>query len=265
MLALLLLLLAGLGGMSQDNATTQADRLLADSKFVFRGTVLKAGGTTMPDSIPASEGTAVVKVDEVLVAPDTLGDFAGREVTVLLLKPRSVKAGESAVFYTNGAVYGRSLAVREVGRTKAEGSDFMALRERLSEAKQRASDLALAERLEQAEVVVSGTVTVVRTPRAEPRQTHISEHEPEWREAVVRVDSVLKGASVQQREVIVLYPTSTDIMWYRAPRFVKGQQGIFILRKQVKPELRLNGFTALDPLDFQPAQQLERIKRLSAR
>jgi hypothetical protein len=265
MLALFLLLLAGFGGVTQDANAAQVDKLLADSRFVFRGTVTKAGGTTMPDSVPASEGTAVVRIDEVLVAPDTLGDFSGREVTVLLLKRGSVKTGESAVFYTNGAVYGRSLAVREVGRMRAEGAGFAALREQVSEAKQRAADLSLARRLEQADVVVSGTVTLIREPRAAQGTTRVTEHDPGWREAVVRVGTLLKGASAQQGEVTVLFPTSTDVMWYRAPRFTKGQQGVFILRREVKPELRLEGLTALDPLDFQPVQQLERIRRLSNR
>jgi hypothetical protein len=53
-------------------------------------------------SVPVSERTVVVRVDALLRAPETLSDFAGREVTVRLETPGSVGRGDKQVFFTNG-------------------------------------------------------------------------------------------------------------------------------------------------------------------
>jgi len=71
------------------------------------------------------------------------------------------------------------------------------------------------------------------------------------------VSAVLKGDSSLQ-EVVVLFPGSRDIAWVNAPRFRVGQEGIWILTRDAKA----NGLTALDPLDFQAASELARVRRL---
>lgn len=261
MLAPFLLLFVSFAIASQNSTPPQFESLVSSSKFIFKGRVLKLNATTMPENIKATDRTVIVKVEDVIFAPETLDDFTGHEITVLLIKPGSVKAGEVSLFFTNAGLYGRGLAVREVGRIDAGGSAD-AIRRRVSEVKQRGADQTLRQRLAQAELVIVGTVSLTR-PAPEPsrRSAHISEHEPDWGEALIRVESVLKGRPLGA-DVVVLYPQSVDVMWYWSPKPSKGQRGIWILSREKRPGLQIEGLTALDPLDLQPAEQAERIKRL---
>jgi hypothetical protein len=47
---------------------------------------------------------------------------------------------------------------------------------------------------------------------AAPTSEIISEHAPDWQEAVIAVQSVLKGAS-RAKEIVVRFPGSLDVMW----------------------------------------------------
>src|SRR5262249_37182142 len=54
-----------------------------EPRFVFKGTVRKLRASTEPE-VKASARTAVVRVDEVIHAPEALADVAGHDVTVEL-------------------------------------------------------------------------------------------------------------------------------------------------------------------------------------
>ena len=66
----------------------------------------------------------------------------------------------------------------------------------------------------------------------------------------------VKGES-DQKTIPLFYPNSTDVKWYKSPKFRVSQEGIWILRRK-----EIGEYTALDPLDFQRTDQLERIRRL---
>jgi hypothetical protein len=147
------------------------------------------------------------------------------------------------------------------------------------------------ERVASADTVVVGRVAAVRLPASElpPRATRgaaaalaspprgpISEHDPQWREAVIRVERVAKGRSAG-KEVVVRFPASDDVRWFRAPKFAPGDQGVFILHRSgsettgpqprgaAGASLRALGaggrdvFTALHPEDVQPPEFQEEI------
>ncbi|HKV99013.1 MAG TPA: hypothetical protein VJN96_04275 [Vicinamibacterales bacterium] len=94
-----------------------------------------------------------------------------------------------------------------------------------------------------ADVVVSGRVGRVRAaaPRAPRRNLPgpITEHDPQWQEAVVEVTAVRKGRRVP-RSVRVRFPASTDVAWARAPKLHAGQQGTFLLKREGA------GYTVID-------------------
>jgi len=113
---------------------------------------------------------------------------------------------------------------------------------------------------------------VKTTLLAQPTSKPVSEHDPKWREAVVEVDDVHKGAH-QKKQVVVRFPASKDVMWYHLPKFQPGQQGFFMLHKSLAPgEKKRAGkskkkaapgliaqeagapdvYTAPDAADFQP-------------
>src|SRR5262249_58656144 len=64
--------------------------------------------------LPGNDRTAVVRVDEVIQAPDVLSKYAGRDITVQLAGRKKVQPGEQAIFYTNGWLFGDSIAVQAV-------------------------------------------------------------------------------------------------------------------------------------------------------
>jgi hypothetical protein len=206
----------------------------------------------------ASAATAVVRVDAVLRNAGVVTDVQGKEVVVKLDGPYPMKEREQAVFFTNVAIYGSRLTLREVTHV---GADENLTRVQIAEALKQMPDQDLELRLAEADLVVLGKVSSVRpTEQREQRPTD-SEHDPEWWQANVRIESVEKGKESSQ-VVSVLFPHSDDIRWFAAPKFKVGQEGVFLLRRNSDLNLRLQGFTALHPQDFQPLQALPTIKRL---
>ena len=135
---------------------------------------------------------------------------------------------------------------------------------------------------EAAQTVKGAGVAASEQPPSRP----ISEHDPKWREAVVQIDDVHKGVH-KQKQVVVRFPASTDVMWYGAPKFHPGQQGFFTLHKTEagKPKTRrvkkrsgkraateavaagpevgaTETYTALDQMDFQPYHEPGGIKTI---
>ena len=100
-----------------------------------------------------------------------------------------------------------------------------------------------------ADVVVSGRVGEVRAdaPRGPRRKVPlpITEHDPQWREAIVEVTAVHKGRRVP-RSIRVRFPASTDVAWARAPKLHAGQHGTFLLKRDAA------GYTIIDVADPTP-------------
>lgn len=246
-------------------SVAEVERLTRQSQFVFRGTIEKLEASTFPE-LHGHEPTAIVKVAEVLHAPSTLDDFTGREVTVLLNEPERVEPGQEAVFFATSWLYGESIAVVDVGRVSGAGVDTA--RKAVPEVIRRMDEERLQDRLARASLVIVGKVRETRPHKSEKRQP-ITEHAPDWWEAFVVPRSVEKGRAAEGQEVPVLFPASTDEMWIDSPKFEAGQSGIWILQRNQKergwPAMRETGLTALDPLDFQPQSQLERVRELLGR
>ena len=57
-----------------------------EAPFVFHGVVHEVGKNNLR-GIPPTSAHALVKVEEVLLAPSNLGDLRGRTLTVVLAKP----------------------------------------------------------------------------------------------------------------------------------------------------------------------------------
>ena len=239
------------------------DDLVRQSRFIFIGTVRRFNAATMR-GIPVTESTAIVKVDEVLHRPGTLDNLTGQEITVQFARPQSMKVGQQAVFFTNGLLYGESIVVAEVGHLSA-GRDSSLLRRDIEASLQKIADTALSARLVRAALVVSGRVSEIRPAPERAQRPPDTEHNPEWRQAVVEIETAEKG-TLSEKTVVILFPASYDEVWMVSPKFQVGQRGIWILQKDQDekgwPLLRLPGYTALNPLDFQPIEQLDRIRRV---
>jgi len=243
--------------------------LTNQSSFVFEGAVRRMGAVTT-SGIEATPEMAVVHITKVLKGPSVLAGFNGKEITVQLHRQEAVHAGLQAVFFTNGLYFGDGLVVREVGRLDARGP---ALEREVHDAMEHAGEEQLFQRLVQAEIVVSGVATETRPYEAGARaRRHVSEHDPDWWECVIKVDTVEKGdVKAKEKgkktapELVTLFAHSIDIVWNHAPKFNKGSAGIWLmhrieLRGEPVPEL-----VTTHVLDFQPLSQLERIRVLLRR
>lgn len=264
--------------------------LFQEAKFVFRGTVRQTKSANVAQ-IKNTARTIVVAVDEVFKAPEILGNFAGQTITVKLGDEENVKKGEEAIFYTNGWIFGETIAVESLGHSRVEANTKNLAAARVNPFKSLKDDI-IKNRLETADAVVIGRVTSVRLPEENfasskvrsmvksetGKRRPISEHDPQWREAVVEVSNADKGGS-GENQIVVRFPASDDVRWYRAPKFAAGQEGVFILHKTEpasitaarrvaatvthdEAETTEATYTALHPEDFQPLRNSPEIKTL---
>jgi hypothetical protein len=239
-----------------------------EARFVFKGTVQKLKAATMRE-IPVDERTIVVRVDEVINAPEQLSHYAGQNITVLLAGKKKFKKGQQAVFYTNGLVFGDSVAVQALDHHDIEKMPA-AMAVAGGDPVKNLAVRDIQARLTSADIVVSGRVTSVRVPSdivaakaaglADPTVTGpISEHDPDWRICEIQVDQVHKG-SHKAKTAEVRFPNSPDVMWHEAPKFHPGQEGFFILHKSEKvkaaakaaPAKDAGEYVAVHRADFQP-------------
>jgi len=255
--------------------------------FVFQGTVKKLKAALMK-SVPVDAHTAIVHVEQVLEAPANLRHLAGTDITVQLLERVKASVGQAFVFHAAGWIFGDSVAVRAVTQESVQRAHAPLLARGGDPVAHRA-DRELQHRVNDADLVVSGTVVAVKLPEgSEPpvraargsvdvAAKPVSEHDPKWREAVVQVADVHKGEHTADK-VSVLFPSSQDVRWYKAPKFHAGQQGYFVLQKSKMKEsdrvdTRTRGaampaeadkevevYTALHPEDFHPYTEPERIR-----
>jgi hypothetical protein len=242
--------------------TESVEQQIQKSSYMFVGTVQKTNASTMP-TVPANDRTVVVHVDEVLYAPKTLADYTGRDVTVQLREGSNVKAGDRLAFFTNGGMFGAGVALVEVGRVEA-GQDTRDLRRQIVQAFQKKDDEDLRKRIAKASLIVAGKVLKTGQAKFSEHQP-LTEHDPQWQEAEIAIDVVQKG-QLAARTVSILFAGSTDTMWFRSPKLKDGEEGIWLLHKDaVKWPGIKDRYVVVDPLDFQPRDQLDRVKRLLAR
>src|ERR1019366_3224876 len=96
----------------------------------------------------------------------------------------------------------------------------------VARALQAAEDDALTQRMAQADLIISGVASApapypgVAGPAAAGVAPSvagfrpISEHDPMWSQAAIKVDSVEKGVYTGAT-IAILFPSCTDIAWYR--------------------------------------------------
>jgi len=259
-------------GVSQQ----QIDQWVDKSAIVFTGEMLRLGSNVQ--GLETKDGAMVVQLDEIkdgdLYALEAVGLVRGAELTVVadpLLGIQPPQQGLTVVFFVNPYMYEKNVAVSATAITEvARKSNFF---DRLSASVQRKNEEPLKHAVESAASIVTGTVKEVR-PLPDDKVKALrsidngrdlySEHSPTWQEAVIDVESVLRGdASV--KAVIVIFPSTNDRSWAKSPRFASGQTGTWLLHDNeiTKAEAAvllgpekiagrdIKAYTALNPPDFQ--------------
>jgi hypothetical protein len=238
------------------------------------------------------EATAIVTVEEIVHAPPILARCEGKDITVRLPAKKKLALGAAAVFFANGLRVGETIAVQAVdllppAQAMAPERAALAVRQDPVES---LVERELRKGIAEADAVVSGRVKSVRvavsaaerqpksTPAPQPKGVvpplqRISEHDPIWQEAVVEVQEVHKGSGAI-KEIVVRFPKSKDVHWYKSPKFEPGHEGVFILRKPAEAEgivtVRRGApkeslFIADRPGSFQPGLQAEKVRSLMKR
>jgi len=232
----------------------------SQESLVFRGTIrVRQSATISADDV---SHLAVVRLDELFSGPASLRAFVGKDITVYLQNPAQASDNEARIFTARPWLFGESVAVVELSSrpmpAAAAGRESVAVNLRRVQA--AAADSALGARLDRAEVVVEGRVAAVRPT---PRRTMVSEHDPQWTEAAIEVRSVIKGQAAGR--LTIVFPASTDVIWYQVPKPRLGQIGVWLLSRD------LAGATSRDQLglatsgDFLAAAELTRVRRILRR
>jgi len=272
---LALSLLVSAAALPAAGVQQQEMQSLRNSDFVFVGTVVETGQASFA-GVPASADNLVVKVDGIIEKPSAAMLSAGDEVTVRAQDPKALPAGSRAVFYATSWIYGKGIALAEIGAQAVPQSTNSeeAVRSATASVAQMRTQIEnddLRARIQAADAVVAGVVVSVQ-PAPAPARMVISEHNPDWQDAIIKVSSVIKG-SADLRTVAVRFPASSDVAWYGAPKLRTDQNLVLLLtqdRMSNTPPAELNGsklptYTALMPEDVLPEKQLEMVQKAAGR
>ena len=244
--------------------------LLKQSSIVFTGTVAKLGASSFVEA-PASTKTIVVRVDAVLKKPPAVSLKNGDDVTVEARESSDFQANLRATFYTDVWLLGSGVAVKEIGHVPLSAAQTATAA--FSQVQKQLSDQELQERVNAADVVVTGHVLTIKPSPVKVLNagvpSPISEHtQPDWQDAVVEVDSAIKGTDSKQ--VVVRFPASRDVRWVNSPKFKIGQTATFILTsdqasgstKALISGAEVATYTALESADVLPTGDAARARAL---
>jgi hypothetical protein len=251
--------------------------LVQQSTIIFAGTVSQLAATSFAD-VPKSEQTIVVHVDSVLKKPPAVSLKKGDNVTVEVKDPSAFQPGMEVTFYTDGWMFGSGVAVKELSHTSTPsggkpGEILRAEEKALGQIEQQISDGELKQRLASADFVVIGRVMDVRkwtAPDVASVPHRVTEHDPDWHDAVIKIESVLKGPKPKKNKLVVRFPQCNDVAWAHAPKFEKREEGIFFLKKDevsgvpvaLLDGTEVNAYTCLRPGDWLRKSEEARVRSL---
>jgi hypothetical protein len=214
--------------------------IVRNASLIFEADILSVGSSIMA-AVPASRETVVARVNQVLDKPESVALSVGQQVVVIFSARPDVRRGSRLRIFGNGRIFADTIAVEAISSVPiaqevvgvttsavetAAGEEGVVLRS-------RAEEEALKERLADASVVVVGHVREVRIPQTQsltPEVGPISEHNPEWREAIVEVEEGIKGAE-SGTNLVVRFPASEDVMWFDYPKLAVGERAVLILER----------------------------------
>jgi len=242
--------------------------------IVFVGTVESVNAVSLV-SLQPSANTSVVIVEKVMGKPDAVALVKGDRVTVVTEGTSAPKQGQRGTFFTEGWIFGETLAVRVLNwETVPAGAAALSAQEtKATDWVRTAAEKDLQASIKSADIVVLGRVAGIQAPSVasltESLRGIVSEHNPEWQEAVIEVHETLKGSSTL-KQVVARFPSSPDVMWVGYPKFKIGQEGTFLLRQDsvsgaptgVLEGKTVTAYMAMSPKDIRSKSDVEMIKRL---
>ena len=255
-------------GASPQATNTEA-ALVKQSNITFVGTVSQVAAPSFA-GVPKSPQTIVVRVDSVLKKPAAVSLKKGDTVTVEVKDPAAFPEGTQATFYTEGWIFGSGVAVKELGHAAPGAANTGA--QTVEQVPSEITDQDLQRLIAASDYVVIGRITDVhpwKVPKSAAPRYRTSEHSASWHEAVLQVQSVLKGPKLKRNKIVLRFPLSRDVAWVSAPKFEAGQQGVFILQKDEvsgapasSAASKADVYTCLKPGDWLPMTEESRVRSL---
>jgi hypothetical protein len=215
---------------------------------VFIGHVVQLNTVSFPE-VPVGAETITVEVEQVVKKPEAVVLGPASLVTVAVKDPASVQPGMRATFYTEVWIAGQGIAVRELAHESAPAM-LNGGKAEIDRLRREMRDAELSAAIAQTDRVILGKVVSVRAAplAAEPDRRPITEHDPQWKEAVVRVESWIKGGGPDQ--IVVRFPDSLDVAWYQALKLRKGMEGVLLLEEDHVSGLPRPRLAGVDPTAY---------------
>lgn len=251
--------------------------MMRQADVIFVGTVAAVGAASMA-GVPVSQRTLTVTVDAVLEKPVAVRLRSGDTVSVEAATAGGLAVGTQATFYTRAWLYGRHVAVQEVGHEtmapRRSAASLALLQDSVSRARRQVSDSALRARIRAADMVVVGRVESIQPASLAAvagGRRRVTEHDPAWQDAVVVVETMIKGAAPAGQRVVIRFPGSLDVAWRTMPRYAVGQEGTFLLRRDrlsgsptaMVAGQQVTAYAALTTQDVLTKQDAARVQTLS--
>ena len=233
------------------------------SGAIFVGTVTQLHATT-PDwgSAPGwdLDRAVVVRLEQAYVQPRPGTLLPGSDGTILLAAPPGMPVGYRGIFFVTAQAAGRSWVWNEVAHVAA--ADYPAMESMVQTIQRYLEDAALYARLASADAIVMASVDGDQTLPGPPGGP-VSEHSPEWHEAMVSVRDWLRAPSPVLSALPVRFDASWDVARAALPKLYVGNQGlILLLHADTVTGVPGTAYVVTDPLDVHLASAEARLSRL---
>jgi hypothetical protein len=226
-----------------------ADPKCVKGTMVFEGIVTGGAGTALA-GIPPSAQTFVVKATHVLPSDGSIKIQKGDSVTVSTEGTAPNRAQKVRV-YAVGWILGETVAVKEVCRdalplaSAAAGTRQV---EAIAAQRGKQKDVDLRREIDSAEMACFGHVTeILPAPKPQPRLANVTEHDPQWRIALVNLSDCTHNATAVAG-FRLRFPGSYDVKFRNSSKPVANEDGFFLIRSiaaqcdgDLEPEKCVNG------------------------
>lgn len=246
-----------LGAYSCATRIPTIEELSERSRMIFTGTIEQLGGSTVPQ-LPPSDRSVIVRVDHILQGSKLFRHFLDDKITIYLNDNAETDSNVQYLFFCNGWLYGKSIAVREVGHIRAP-VDISKMQAEIVAATLKKERHELSGHLRKSKLVIMGTVVDTFPANLQAIHAYPGEHNPAWRTLLVKVESVLVG-KLRADSLIVGFAASRDVMWYKSPKPVPSQRGIWVLHNGADFGARDIEYVVVHSNDYLGSDSLDEVK-----
>jgi hypothetical protein len=219
------------------HAQQQREDWMNKSSIVFKGEIVLLNTSTINWKDPSDLG--VVRVQEIFLGEEEIGNFLNDLVTVKFLSIDKIKKGQEIIVYGNTWIVNEGYAVAETGHEVVGENNLTKdnYKKEIDASMQQAEGQKIR------------------------MKAYESEHDPQWMLAEVMIDESLKGNSAKGQKMTIAFPSSQDVMWYKSPRFKEGDKAILFLSRENFGFADVKNFTITTADQVKDVKQMELVRK----